>query len=445
MAFIELTEDELSLMDESEREQYNKELELARERAAFVERLVQLENADFHYEKPRLERIKPVRRVDVPKYAVPDKVRAKLPDSIDKVREMTGRGKENTLLSQRIREGIPENVRIANIPDVTVSSPDIGEGYSGIGIYEINSVEGAKIRIDAPELNVQPVGRSVISGLPETVKALAPQVAFEFERDTVDVVPVKAVLPEIKEYTGPDAVRISNIPELAVNAAPEAEFEYSYDTGEAMLEIEKITGDIHKAPEVAFSFSLSNESAMREVGRIAADVHKAPEVSFSFSRDSESAMLDIRDIVGGAVKEPPKVSFEMEPVAVGRITKPEIEPIDISDISERIEKLGDGAIAPVSIQAEKPSLPDITGYEEPDIELSIPQAEKITLPEAGEYTAPAIDRVGSIEMPDVNVPEYSIRDYDFRGISELPKVSAASPCCTENEINDVMKRIISSI
>ena len=47
MAFRELSEDEISLLNESERTQYEKQLKIYRERVAFVEKLEQIENANI--------------------------------------------------------------------------------------------------------------------------------------------------------------------------------------------------------------------------------------------------------------------------------------------------------------------------------------------------------------------------------------------------------------
>ena len=68
MAFRELSEDEISLLNESERTQYEKQLKIYRERVAFVEKLEQIENANIQYTKPKLKRIKPIPRLDIPKY-----------------------------------------------------------------------------------------------------------------------------------------------------------------------------------------------------------------------------------------------------------------------------------------------------------------------------------------------------------------------------------------
>lgn len=79
MAFRELSEDEISLLNESERTQYEKQLKIYRERVAFVEKLEQIENANIQYTKPKLKRIKPIPKLDIPKYQSVGVVKIKLP------------------------------------------------------------------------------------------------------------------------------------------------------------------------------------------------------------------------------------------------------------------------------------------------------------------------------------------------------------------------------
>lgn len=446
MAFIELTEDEIALLDVSEREHYNRELKLYRERVAFVERLVQIENANFQYQKPEFKPIKPVRRVDIPKYAEADKVGVSLPDNIAQVKEVTNIGKMNSLLHQQVMNGIPQNVKIANIPNVKVSLPDENIGYSGISDFKISNVEGAKQKVDAPEFDVKPMEKSSITNFPEAVKVIAPQAAFEFERGAVNVETVKTELPQISKFTGIDAVKIENIPEIQLNSALETEFEFSYDNEKAIQDIENMVGDVIEAPETTFEFTQDNEDAILDVQNMVANAKKeAPEVSFSFAQDNEKAMQDIQDVVAAAKKELPEVSFEMEPVSVSEISKPEIQSIDTSEISERIEMLKSKPTEPISLNTVKPSLPDIADYQKPDIKLELPQTNKVVSPDPSDFSVPAIEKVSHVIMPGLDLPDYKVNDFVYSGVGELPEISVNSPCCTVDEVDGVMQRILKSM
>ena len=446
MAFIELTEEEIALLDDSEREQYNRDLMLYRERVAFVERLEQIENANFKYQKPEFKPIKPVRRIDPPKYNEADKVRVALPDEVAQVKEVTHIGKMNSLLSKQVAAVIPQNFKIANIPDVSVTLPEENIGFSGISEYKISDIEGAKTKVDAPEFDVQPLGKSSINGMPEAVKVIAPQVAFEYEKGDVNVEPVRTELPQISKFTGIDAVKIDNIPEIQAASAPQAEFEFSYNNEEAVLGIENIVGDVTKAPEVGFEYAQDNKDAIIDVEDMVANAKKdAPEVTFSFAQDNEKAMQDVQDVVAGAKKELPEVSFEMEPVSISEIKRPEITGIDTSEINERMGQYNSQTMEPISLQTVKPSLPDIEVYKQPDLELSLPETDSLSVPDAGGFVPPVIEKVSSVIMPGLDLPDYKVEDFVYSGVDELPEISVNSPCCTDDEVSGVMQRILKSM
>ena len=74
--FRELTDAELALLSDSEKEVYNKELLLYKERMAFVGQLERIEGADYQYRKPKFSGINPIPKIDVPQrdIAAPKKV-----------------------------------------------------------------------------------------------------------------------------------------------------------------------------------------------------------------------------------------------------------------------------------------------------------------------------------------------------------------------------------
>lgn len=57
MAFRELSEDEIALLNKMEKAQYEKQLKIYRERTAFVEKLEQIGNANIQYTKPKLKEL----------------------------------------------------------------------------------------------------------------------------------------------------------------------------------------------------------------------------------------------------------------------------------------------------------------------------------------------------------------------------------------------------
>lgn len=87
--FRKLTDEELALLSDSEKEAYNKELLLYKERVAFVEQLERIEGADYKYKKPKFNGVIPIPKIDVPKLDVvsPKKV-AFSQELLDKMRKV---------------------------------------------------------------------------------------------------------------------------------------------------------------------------------------------------------------------------------------------------------------------------------------------------------------------------------------------------------------------
>ena len=84
MAFIELTEDEIAVLSEAEKKQYDRQLKLHHERIAFVELLEKIESANYQYQKPEIKRIKPIRRIEIPKYQEFSGLKITLPENLTK-------------------------------------------------------------------------------------------------------------------------------------------------------------------------------------------------------------------------------------------------------------------------------------------------------------------------------------------------------------------------
>ena len=69
--FRELTDAELALLSDSEKEVYNKELLLYKERMAFVGQLERIEGADYQYRKPKFSGINQIPQIDVRNVILP--------------------------------------------------------------------------------------------------------------------------------------------------------------------------------------------------------------------------------------------------------------------------------------------------------------------------------------------------------------------------------------
>ncbi|MFQ7071938.1 hypothetical protein [Coprococcus sp. RTP21428st1_C9_RTP21428_210409] len=87
--FRELTDAELALLSDSEKEVYNKELLLYKERMAFVGQLERIEGADYQYRKPKFSGINPIPKIDVPQCDIVAPKKVSFPQGLlDKMRKV---------------------------------------------------------------------------------------------------------------------------------------------------------------------------------------------------------------------------------------------------------------------------------------------------------------------------------------------------------------------
>lgn len=164
MAFIELTDDEITMLSEAEKLQYNRQLKLNRERVAFVEKIEQIENAEFQYQKPKIKRIKPVRRIEIPHYRKVKRVPLVMPLMLMNSKELSNRVVHQRSINDRIRVKLRSIYKVANVPAIKKTVPD-----SVISFNEkksrISNVSKTKHRITAPTLKFKSIGEKKITGI----------------------------------------------------------------------------------------------------------------------------------------------------------------------------------------------------------------------------------------------------------------------------------------
>ena len=78
MAFRILNEEELSLLTDEQAEYYQKELEIYKQREAFVEKLTKLENAEIKPYKPNLKSIDIIREIEFAPFISPERQKLSL-------------------------------------------------------------------------------------------------------------------------------------------------------------------------------------------------------------------------------------------------------------------------------------------------------------------------------------------------------------------------------
>ena len=172
--FRELTDAELALLSDSEKEVYNKELLLYKERMAFVGQLERIEGADYQYRKPKFSGINQIPQIDVPQrdIAAPKKV-AFPQELLDKMRKVVVSYSSFTPPSKIHLKGMPSHrggaVRI--MPTVM----PIGK----IRLAGIPKKSGSAI---AKLPQIQPAGSVKVTGIPEkpdNAIAKLPQIQLE--------------------------------------------------------------------------------------------------------------------------------------------------------------------------------------------------------------------------------------------------------------------------
>lgn len=238
MAFRELSEDEISLLNESERTQYEKQLKIYRERVAFVEKLEQIENANIQYTKPKLKRIKPIPKLDIPKYQSVGIIKIKFPKE-ETNRNLFLRQLENSSVNTvKIRKRMSENsavyVRIKPIPKFTAPSlksyhnipqrkvslsksevtiPSVS--FNGKTKHLIHGILNCTKTIDVPQCKFTEMTPRKIAGMPKKNIPVITPMNFKYERKFTDVPHISTSLPKSVKFNFVSYIKIKDMPFLS--------------------------------------------------------------------------------------------------------------------------------------------------------------------------------------------------------------------------------------
>lgn len=415
MAFIELTKDEIAILSEAEKKQYNKKLLLYRERVAFVEKLEQIESADFQYQKPKLKRIKPVQRLEIPKYKEVSIVSVALPKDTAKLRNFGDNTNVQLSLNNRIRTGISVRYK-ATAPTFKVAVPMEDIAYNGKKKYELSNVLESKRKIDAPTMKIKAISKSVITNLPSKKKTSIPNVFFKFKSKPIKVSSVKVRLPKTTEFTGIDVIKIKNISTVSIN--------------------------------------------------------KTTKKTYSYTQKNSNVILDVSSKDIYAKINFPQVMFKPQTVKIQGVVKPKVHETDISEIDRRVKKCKIEKVNPkkcmatiltlpvskkYAVQAykvtmtsiKKVSVPVLKEYKTPivntEIEKLIQSLNVYSVSEIGQYKLPIITSVSGVNPPTVHLPHYSAINIGHSEIADIPTLSINIPDYTEDDVNSVLNRIIKEI
>ena len=235
---LELSEDEISLLNESERTQYEKQLKIYRERVALVEQLEQIENANIQYTKPKLKRIKPVPKLEIPKYHSIGTVKIKLPKSeINRnlfVQQLENRSAsaveirkrmfENSAVCVRIKPmtkvTIPSlkpyhnmSQRIVSLPQPSVTIPSVS--FNEKTKHSIHGISNCTKTIAVPQCKFTEITPRKITGIPKKNVPLITPIDFKYERKFTNVPHITISLPKPVKFSFTGSVKIKDMPSLS--------------------------------------------------------------------------------------------------------------------------------------------------------------------------------------------------------------------------------------
>lgn len=391
MAFIELTEDEIAVLSETEKKQYDRQLRLHRERVAFVEKLEKIESANYQYQKPKIKRIKPVRRIDLPKYKAVSDVKITLPEHLLERSSIKAKHETQQTLIKKINGGIVGECRITQIPVLDKIKSPSPLLYQGTKKVEISGVAENTAKLTVPVLNFNGVERLKIKNVPENNKIMPPKVSFEYEREPLNVAVPKTKIPLIKKFTGLNAVNISNVPTVSV--VPATVKKYTPVT----LDPQSISDVNEKAVSIKINpLTLSYET---------------PQIA---------------DVVV------PKIQ------TVGEKSKN-----DISSIKKRMTDSFQPSVSVESVNVIIPHKLSIGSFVPPKSDIHIPQVKTATLPNIKKVQIKSVDVY--VKPQTVEIPAYTVSPIRHPEIEKTEVVKINTPHINESDVANVLSRVMSGI
>jgi len=382
MAFRELSEDEISLLNESERTQYEKQLKIYRERVALVEQLEQIENANIQYTKPKLKRIKPVPKLEIPKYHSIGTVKIKLPKSeINRnlfVQQLENRSVCSLKIRKRMVESSAVCVRIKpmtkvvipslkpyhNMPQQTVSLPKPSVIIPSVSFNEkikhlIHGISNCTKTIDVPQCKFTEITPRKITGIQ---KKNVPHITISFSK------------PVTFSFTG--NVKIMNMPSLS------------------KAEVSNVT---FHAPKC--------------------ETKDIPKIDISI----------------------PKVQFKESKYEIQNMPKLQIPAVncDFSAIHQQIKSALLGKVKP--LKKKMMSVPSIKSYVKPECKVSILPSEPVSIPSVNKFTPPTsknVDVLTPQKFKELHISVKPIKNVTIEK-DRIPRINIHMPNYSEIDVKNI--------
>ncbi len=419
MAFKILNEEELSLLTDEQAKYYQKELEICKQREAFVEKLTKLENAEIKPYKPDLKSIDIIRKIEFAPFTSPERQqlslkpmqKPELPDDlIGKASEKINISeviKSNSVLKEQIgfnhelfskannfkcyeqKQYILPEFSKPVIPDATFT--------------RLENVLSTPIQIKKPaELNLQnfiaPEKNKVVlskTAMPDIkagafVKPEAPKLDFAVNvRPETDIKPFKK--PEIA---------LTNFPQLTAAKVNMSTFQQP-KRNKPNISV-NVRSDFKigafKMPEIAVADLSQIRKADVEIGSFQPPVQPKLDIKLNTVPDVE---------VKGFEKP------EFESVSMPVIRKPDVSHIEFHALEKREIKFA--AVA-------KPSL-DIKPFKKPqDIKAQLPELPKVNV------------NIGSFTKPQEIKPKLNAQIKTFKPVTNFKKLELSRPDLSDIKI-----------
>ena len=400
MAFRELSEDEISLLNESERTQYEKQLKIYRERVAFVEKLEQIENANIQYTKPKLKRIKPVPKLEIPKYHSIGTVKIKLPKSeINRnlfVQQLENRSAsaveirkrmfENSAVCVRIKPmtkvTIPSlkpyhnmSQRIVSLPKPSVTIPSVS--FNEKTKHSIHGISNCTKTIAVPQCKFTEITPRKITGIPKKNVPLITPIDFKYERKFTNVPHITISFPKPVKFSFTGSVKIKDMPSLS--------------------KAEVLNMDFH-APKCE----------TKDIPKIHVTV---PEVSFKESK------YKIQGI--------PKMHI------------PSVND-DFSAIHRQIDAVLLRKVQP--FEKKIMSVPSIKSYMKPQCTVSLSPLKPVSIPSLDKFTPPSIKNAAVLTPQKFKEPHISVKPIKKVTIENdrIPRINIHMPDYSEMDVENIL-------
>lgn len=417
MAFKILNEEELSLLTDEQIACYQKELDIYKQREAFVEKLTKLENAEIKPYKPNLKSIDIIREIEFAPFISPEQKRLNMkpmqkPELPD---DLIGKASEKINISEVIKSN-------AVLKEQIGFNHKLFSKANNFKCYEQNQYilpEFSKPVIpDATFTKLE----NVLSN-PVQIKKPAKLNLHEFiAPEKNKVVLSKAEISKIKigAFVPPEKPKL----DFAVNAKPETvikPFEKTEFTLKAFLEVQKINVNMstfqqpeRNKPNISVNVRSDFKIVAFKIPEIAVadlpQIRKA-DVEIGSFQPPVQPKLDIKlntvpDVEVKGFEKP-----EFEAVKLPVIRKPDVSRIEFHAPEKRELRLS--AIA-------KPSI-NVKPFKKPqDIKTELPEFPKVNI------------NIGSFTKPQEIIPKLNAKVKTFKPITNFKKPELSRP-----ELSDI--------